>query len=235
MRGGDQVQLITSKPFNLSSLTYPVLAFSSLYEQNQDNIDAVEYSVDGGVNWLPVVYYLDFQDGGGDIKYNADGTVDAVTTLTAPNTDNAAWVDNGVQKGDKYGDGILAPITAALGAYIAPRWNDNNTIDKRIEVFRLPQAGKKSDVRLRFAQLGTGSWYFGVDNLGFYEGPPPAVVEVGMLNNPVLAGNNVTLSWTGGGTLEEAAAVTGPWTTSASQANPQTVPATGVAKSYRLR
>jgi hypothetical protein len=235
VRGGDQVQFITSKPFNLSAITNVVMSFASLYEQNQDNIGAVEYSVDGGATWLPVVYFLDIADSGGDIKLNADGSVDALATLNSPNPDTAAWVDNGVQKGDKYGDALLAPITASIGNFIAPRINDDSTIDKRIEVFRLPAAGKKADVRLRFAQLGTGSWYFGVDNIAFYEDPAP-------VSNPVeeatltvsKSGGQITLSWTGGGTLQSADKVTGPWSTAASQTNPQNVTTSGTAKFYRV-
>jgi len=237
VRGGNQVQFIVTKPYDLSKLSNPVVSFSSLYEQNQDSIGAVEYSVDGGNNWMPVIYYVDYLDGGGDIKLNADGSVDAVKTLAGPNADTANWTDNGVAKGDKYGDGILAPITQALGAYIAPRANDNQTVDKRVEVYRLPAAGQKADVRLRLAQLGTGSWYFGVDNLGFYEGPAPVVAPVtqpAKFNAPTLSGNNVTISWTGTGTLQEAASVAGPWTASASQSNPQTVPATGT-KFFRVK
>ena len=102
-------------------------------------------------------------------------------------------------------------------------------------MFRLPAAGKKADVRLRFAQLGTGSWYFGVDNIAFYEDPAP-------VSNPVeeatltvsKSGGQITLSWTGGGTLQSADKVTGPWSTAASQNNPQNVTTSGTAKFYRV-
>lgn len=57
----------------------------------------------------------------------------------------------------------------------------------------------------------------------------------GRFNAPVLSANGVALSWTGAGTLEEASSVLGPWTTSASQANPQTVPPAGQFRVYRLR
>jgi hypothetical protein len=156
--------------------------------------------------------------------------------MTNPNSDTANWTDNGVAKGDKYGDGIAAPITQALAPYIAPRWNDNPTEGKRVEVFRLPQAGLKSDVRLRFAQLGTGSWYFGLDNLAFYNGPAPETGggPAAKLTIASIAGT-ATLSWTGTGTLEEATSLTGNWTTSANQANPQAVQTTGAAKFYRIR
>lgn len=232
-RGGDQVQFLTTKAYNLSAVENPVISFSSLYEQNQDSLGALEYSVDGGVNWLPVVYYLDFQDGGGDIKYNPDGSVDAVTTFTAPNADTAAWTDNGIAKGDKYGDGILAPITAALGPYIAPRWNDNRTEGKRVEVFRLPAAGKKSDVRLRFSQLGTGSWYFGVDNLAFYDVPVDAAAVPPQMTVALVDGA-VVLSWTGSGTLQESGSLSSGWAPAASQANPQTIASPSGSKYYRV-
>lgn len=237
VRDGSQVQFIYTKPYNLSQVTNAAIGFGSLYEQNQDNLGAVEYSIDGGKSWLPVVYYLDMSDGGGDIRYNADGTVDAVTTFTAANTDTATWTEDGVAKGGKYGDGILAPITQALGRFIAPRVNDDRVEGKRFEIYRLEQAGKKSDVRLRFSQLGTGSWYFGIDNLGFYDvptAPPSGEVTVPVLTVAKSAGNSLTISWTGQGTLLEASAVTGPWTAVTSQTNPQTVTATGSQKFYRV-
>ncbi len=234
VRDGNQAQFIISKPFNLSQITNVVMSFANLYEQNQDSIGAVEYSVDAGNNWLPVVYFLDTKDGSGsDIRLNLDGTVDAVKTLTEPNTDTAYWTDKGVSKGGKYGDGIAAPITQALAPYITPRWNDNPSVDKRIEAFRLPEAGKKTDVRLRFAQLGTGSWYFGVDNLAFYEDPAPVTQAVSAKLAITASGANVTISWIGTGTLQEATSIGGTWTASSSQSNPQTVAATGT-KFYRI-
>jgi hypothetical protein len=62
----------------------------------------------------------------------------------------------------------------------------------------------------------------------------PAVVP-SQFNPVTLSGGNITLSWTGGGTLEEAASVAGPWSASGNQANPQTIPATGASKFYRLK
>ncbi|MBM3836040.1 MAG: hypothetical protein FJ403_22805 [Verrucomicrobia bacterium] len=45
----------------------------------------------------------------------------------------------------------------------------------------------------------------------------------------------ISISWTGSGRLQQADAVTGPWTDAPSQSNPQTVTATGTAKFYRVR
>ncbi len=227
-----QAQFIVSKPFDLSSLTKGVvMTLSSIYEQNQDSYGGIEYSVDGGQTFLPVVYFMD----GPDIVLNPDGTMDAVKTFTNANADTASWVDGGVAKGGKYGDGVGAPITAALGDYIAPRVNDDRVEGKRVEVFRLPAAKGKSDVRLRLSALGTDSWYFAIDNIAFYDVEGPSGGEPPKFNAPVLAGGSVQISWTGTGTLEEATAVTGPYSASASQANPQSVSASGPAKFYRLK
>jgi hypothetical protein len=237
VRGGSQVQFIHTKPYDLSNVTNAAISFESFYEQNQDNLGAVEYSIDGGKNWLPVMYYLDFADGGGDIRFNADGSVDAVATFLNANDDTAVWTDNGVNKGGKYGDGILAPITQALGRFVAPRQNDNSTEGKRLEIYRLEKAGKQADVRLRFAQLGTGSWYFGVDNLAFYDVPTaPVSTEQPVLTLTQGAGNTLVISWTGSGTLYETSSLSGAsaWTPTASQSNPQTIAIGTGNKFYRV-
>ena len=52
---------------------------------------------------------------------------------------------------------------------------------------------------------------------------------------PVLSGDQVTLSWTGKGNLEQTDSLSPPnWGPAPSQANPQTVPATGT-RFYRIR
>jgi len=72
---------------------------------------------------------------------------------------------------------------------------------------------------------------------------PDALLAFGARNAgalPVLkplkvSGGNVTISWTGVGTLEEATLVRGPWCPSPNQNNPQTAPVTGGKKFYRIR
>jgi hypothetical protein len=49
-----------------------------------------------------------------------------------------------------------------------------------------------------------------------------------------LSGGQVTLAWSGNAVLEEAGDLSGPWTVSASQTNPQTIPVQGT-KFFRLR
>jgi len=48
------------------------------------------------------------------------------------------------------------------------------------------------------------------------------------------SGGVVNLSWTSTGTLQQAPAVTGPWTISANQANPQVLVTTNSALFFRL-
>jgi PA domain-containing protein len=58
---------------------------------------------------------------------------------------------------------------------------------------------------------------------------------VPVMNAPKVSGATVTLSWTGVGQLEESLSAAGPWYPSANQNNPQTVPASGKMRLYRLR
>lgn len=60
-----------------------------------------------------------------------------------------------------------------------------------------------------------------------------AVVEPPKFNPVTLSGGNITLSWTGSGTLQETTTFSS-WTDSPNQSNPQTVPTTGSMKYYRI-
>lgn len=55
------------------------------------------------------------------------------------------------------------------------------------------------------------------------------------LSAPVRQGNNLTLTWTGGGTLQSADAVTGPWADVANAASPHTATISGSGKFYRIK
>jgi hypothetical protein len=62
-----------------------------------------------------------------------------------------------------------------------------------------------------------------------------AVIEPPVFNPPTLAGGMATLSWIGSGTLQETTSLGGSWSTSPSQNNPQSVPATSGNKFYRVQ
>lgn len=167
--GNNQVQYLFSPDFNLSGTVTPWLYFHSIYEQNQDNIGAVEYSIDQGLTWLPVLYMIDKDD----LILDGDGKIDAETTLNNGQTDAATYFDEeaGESIGGTYGAFIgAAPETwATLAPYISGRVNDDSVESKRVEFHALPMAAGQSKVRFRFAQAGTASWYFGIDNFAVYD------------------------------------------------------------------
>ncbi|MCP5517481.1 MAG: immunoglobulin domain-containing protein [Verrucomicrobiales bacterium] len=181
-RGGNQIQYVTTGDYNLSGKSDIYLSFWSTYEQNQDSLGAVEYSVDGGNTWLPALYMVEQPD----YITDAEGNVDALATLGTARGDQALQL--------AYGDLISAPVTQDLAPFISARVNDDQFESKRVEVLRLAQADNQSRVRIRFTQTGTGSWYFGVDNLGLYSVSQLAPeITTQPLSQLVSAGNPLVL------------------------------------------
>ncbi len=241
VRGGNQIQYLTTKSYDLTSKTGVVVAFDSAYEQNQDSIDALEYTADG-TNWNPILYWLqgDFDSQGpSDVIRDGTGNVDVSATMLTAYGDVARYTDPATSQlvGGYYGAFIKAPITSALAPFIEGRYNDDSTESKRIEVYRVPLADNQKNVQFRFMQAGTGSWYWAFDNWGIYSVPSIVVTPTipGPLN-VVLQGGKVVISWTGGGTLQTAPAVSGSlWTDLSSATSPYSVTPTGGAAFYRLR
>jgi len=159
-----QVNVLFTRDYDLTGHTNVYVKWNSLYEQNQDNIGSVEYSVDQGATWLPVVYMLD--DGatdsdGSDVVTNpATGLIDVFATFGTPRNDQA--------QGLAYSNFIGAVVSTNLTPYIQGRKNDDPLNSKRIEVYRIPMADNNPHVRFRFGQAGTSSWYFGMDDFGLY-------------------------------------------------------------------
>jgi len=188
-RGGNQVQMLFSPDFNLAGRTNIYLSFHSIYEQNQDSIASVEYSIDEGATWLPALYMIDQVD-----VYRTDsGEVDAERTLNTAQGDGAY--------GMSYGTWIGATISPALAPFISLRVDDNPVESKRVEFLRLVQADNQAKVRLRFMQAGTGSWYFGIDNVGLYSVSQVAapIARVVPTNVVEAFGNDVLLTTSVGG------------------------------------
>jgi len=161
-RSGNQLQVLFSPPYDLAGHEGVVLVLDSAYEQNQDSIAGVEYSKDGGATWLPVVYWLDDQGGAADI-IRTNGVIDVRATLGTARTDQAF--------GLAYSNFLGAPVSESLRPHLVGRTNDDSVEAKRVEIFRLPGADREPDVRFRFFQAGTSSWYWGVDNWGLYSVP----------------------------------------------------------------
>jgi hypothetical protein len=180
-RSGSQVQYLVTRDYNLSGRANVHLVFNSIFRQNGDSSGSVEYSVNGGTTWLPLLYLIE----NNDIIRNPDYSIDAVTTFTTARADQA-W-------GQAYGDFIGAAVTVALAPYIRPMPADDLS-GKRVEMFRCPAADGQPAVRFRFAQTGTGSWYFGMDNFGLYSLTTPPNVT---LAEPTMREDQVGMTGTG--------------------------------------
>ena len=231
-----QCQFVVSKPFNLSTVTNPVLTFSSgarLSIANPDQM-TMEYSVDGGTNWLPVIYMRSYST----IILKSDGTYDALAMFNTVNTNQVPrFPDPGTGPlGGKWGDMLAAPISQALAPFIAER-NDTRAA-RRVEAIRLPQASRKSDVRLRLTHLGHCGWEWGVDNIAFYDiasantgGAQPHIDRITTSNN------QVTIQWSGGGTLESSPSLGTPaWTSTGNSSGSFTESLSAAGnKYYRVR
>jgi hypothetical protein len=152
------------------------VAFHSIYMQNQDNMNFMEYSVDGGVNWLPVLYHFDNDPTEADPDIIVtNGVVDVPATF-ARIEPNRNWHPTSNTVGTNYGSYIKAPISAIKPTDIFGRRDDDQLDGKRIEVVRLPQADGKADVRFRLNANGTSAWFWGVDNFGLYEINTPVIL-----------------------------------------------------------
>lgn len=191
--GKSQVLYVSTPDFNLSGKSDVFLSFHSLWEQNQDSLGGVEYSIDEGKTWWPIVYMIDSPD----VLKDARGNVDAVQTLTTEYGDVARFTDpvTGEDKGGSYGAFIGAAIGPDLAPFISARVNDNPVESKRVELFRLPKADNQSKVRIRFVHAGTDSWYFGIDDFGLYSIPHEDVFPKLSVTK---AGNNLSISWPAG-------------------------------------
>lgn len=192
-RSGSQIQYLFSKDYDLNGQTNVYVSFHSMWVQNQDSSAYVEYSIDEGKTWLPVVYMMN----SGAIIKDANGGVDALATLNTAHNDVATYVnDLGETLGGTYGSFIGATLSANLASYISGRNDDDQTDSMRVELYRLPQADNQARVRLRFAATGTDSWYWALDDVGLYsitKVTPPSVV-VTTSSYTIGTGNGITLS-----------------------------------------
>ncbi|HXU75130.1 MAG TPA: immunoglobulin domain-containing protein, partial [Methylomirabilota bacterium] len=190
-----QIQVLFTKDYSLTGKTNVYLSFHNLYTQNQDSMGSIEYSINGGTTWLPALYLLD----GPDILRGANGNIDASNTFAiahgdVPNVD-ASSLANG-----HYGQyiGVGSNQWAGLAPFIGARIDDDQTDGQRVEVIRLAQADNQPNVRFRFGQVGTWSWYFGMDDFGLYsltnQGAPVLVSSPSPATLTVAAGNQATFT-----------------------------------------
>lgn len=200
VRPGNQVQVAFSPDYDMTGRSNVFVAWYSTYEQNQDNIGAAEYSVDGGLTWEPVIYMLpcciDGQSAVADVVRFADGSIDGFGTMNR--------VEGNQAYGTNYGNfiGVTSDRWASLSNYISPRINDDVLESKRVEIVRIPKADNSAAVRFRFLQAGTASWYFGIDDFGLYSINTPVISgQPGALTVDAGTPATFTVVATGAGTL----------------------------------
>ena len=233
-RGRSQVMILTTSDYDLAGSEDVLLAFNSLWEQNQDSIAVVEFSTDKGTTWQPVAYFLHSVD----VRKDEAGKVDVEATFNTEYSDVARYTDEqGNELGGTYGAFVAAPLQPSLGAYVQGRVDDSPVDGKRVEVFRLPGADNQKSVRFRLAHAGTDSWYWGIDNFGLY--------SIATSIAPVLkisrASSGVEISWgadVSGLILETSKLAAGAsWTTVPVNAGTTsvTIPASDGASYFRLR
>ena len=234
-----QIQIVVSAPFNLSSVTNPVLTFSSgsrLSGNHEQN--SLEYSVDNGANWLAAL----IMQNSATHFLNADGTYDAVKMLTNAWADVAQFpvVQDPTTRdfisygplGQKFGDVLKTPISAALSPYVVER--NDGAQSRKVEAIRLPAASKKSQVRLRFIHYGSCGWEWGIDNIAFYDIAPGTPAPV--ITSVAAAGGVVTVKWANGGVLESSPSLSSPvWTSTGNMLGTFSEAAGPGAKFYRAR
>jgi hypothetical protein len=230
-----QCQIIVSAPFNLSTVTNPVVTFSSGARLSIGNPDqmTMEYSVDGGANWLPVIYMRSSST----LMLLPDGSYDALAMFNTVDTNVVPQFPTpGVGPlGGKWGDMLAAPISRALAPYIANR--NDGIAARRVEAIRLPQASKKSDVRLRLTHLSHCGWEWGVDNIAFYDIAPPGGAAQPRIDSIAISNGQVAVQWTNGGTLEWTSTLVSPnWTSTGNSSGSftESLSATG-NKFYRVK
>ena len=198
--GASQVVYLFTPDFDLTGQDNVHLLFHNIFEQNQDSLGAVEYSIDQGETWLPILYMLAPAD-----IVQADGVIDATATFTQEHDDVARYTDPETfeEIGGNYGDfiGVDSARWGELGPYLSGRGDDDPFDSKRLEFFRLPQADNQATVRFRFAHAGADSWYFGIDNFGLYsiETVEPPAITAQPQSRTVTAGTTISLSVTASG------------------------------------
>jgi len=203
-----QYQEMRTADIDCSGKTNVTVAFNSFYEQNQDNMNLVEYSIDQGQTWLPARYFFCTQGNGeqSDIYYtnNAAGQpiIDIGQTFSKVDG-NRSWApwpagctDTAVcpPHGTNYGYYVNAPITTNLIPFIVGYTNDDTKSSKEIVVVRLAKADGQSKVRFRFVDTGTSSWFWGIDNFGLYEINTPIINGFAPASQAIDAGTPVTLT-----------------------------------------
>ena len=130
-----------------------------------------------------------------DVVRDAGGRIDAAATFNRVDPDGVPTASGSSATGGTYGEHILSRPFENLGGFIQARVNDNPTGSKRIERFRLPRADSQPRIRFRFTLVGTGSWFWGIDDFGLFGTISP--IEAPLITRVAAASGTLELEWTG--------------------------------------
>jgi len=191
-RSGSQVDYLFTSDYNLTGQSNVWVAFNSMYSQENYQMGALEYSIDQGTNWLPVIYMLSSNP---TTVVLTNGVVDPDATMNY----YAVQIPAGsCGYGNTYGAyvGVPASQYGALGPYIRLGAAGDHITWHRVERFRLPMADGQAKVRFRFAFIGGNFWDWGFDNFGLYTVPAATPLAI---SSVTASGSSVTVNWNGTG------------------------------------
>jgi hypothetical protein len=144
---------------------------------------------------------------------------------------DSSWRAEDPQKANvtvSYDDGAATEVLRweSSGALLHP-----DGTNESVSVPLRNPAGAKS-LKITFGYFDTyNNWWWAIDNVEVAAGAPVAVPPV----ISVTRGNGqLTLTWSGGGKLQSATTVAGPWADVAGAVSPATVPTTGAAGYFRV-
>jgi hypothetical protein len=189
-RSGNQVDYLFTRDYNLTGQSNIWVAFNSMYSQENYQLGALEYSIDQGTTWLPIIYML-----ATSTVVVTNGVIDPYTTLTTTDL-HIPFANCGY--GNAYGPfiGVDPSLYGTLGPYISPRTASDHVTNHKVEQFRLPLADGQANVRFRFAMVGANFWDWGFDNFGIYTMAPPVPPNITSITS---SNGNLTIHWNGTG------------------------------------
>jgi hypothetical protein len=192
-RTGNQADYLFTRDYDLAGHTNTWVAFNNMYSQENYQLGALEYSIDQGTNWQPIVYMLSSNP---STIVLTNGVVDPDATMN--NVDlQIPYANCGY--GNSYGSfiGVTPDRYGSLGPYIRLCAPSDHVTWHRVEHFRLPLADGQSQVRFRFAFAGANFWDWGFDNFGIYT--IPSTLPPLRITSITSSGTNVTVAWNGTG------------------------------------
>jgi hypothetical protein len=137
---------------------------------------------------------------------------------------NSSWRPEPNQKANitaKFDGGTAVEVLRFESDTASPYFKDDASTSD-VLVVPLNNPAGAGNVVLTFGYFDSANnWWWAIDNVGIFSEPTAAKPTLG---TPTLAGGNITITWTGGGTLEKSSTVTGDWTSTGDSDGSYTAP-----------